>query len=143
RHVHDLLAHVHQRHLLDERDDEVQPGGLRLLVLAQMLDDAPLVRPHDAHARDDDDHEQHDECREDDADGGAHEWVPSLLPIDSRWSATTSTRVPRTSTTLPVVPGGSTASSAACARHSPRSMRTMPVSPAGMCSRTIPWAPRR
>ena len=43
-HVDHLLAHVDEAHALDERDDQAQAGVDGLLVLAELLDEAPLVR---------------------------------------------------------------------------------------------------
>ena len=49
RHVDHLLAHVDQAGAFwTNGHDQAQAGVDRLLVLAELLDDAPLVGPHDA-----------------------------------------------------------------------------------------------
>ena len=66
--VDDLLTHVDQAHGLDERDDDAQARVDGLLVLAELLDDAPLIGADDANARrridqqdDGDEHQQDDD----------------------------------------------------------------------------------
>src|SRR5690606_6508226 len=132
-HVHDLLAHVHQAHGLEEGQDDPQARVDGGLVLAELLDDAALVGPHDLEALDHDDEDhQGDQAQDDDGDvGGAHGSSGVGGTGGTASAGNTTTRVPRTSTTFTAVPTGISEPSPPSARPSPRSMRTVPRS----------WAP--
>ncbi len=70
RDIDHLLSHVDGGDPVDAGDDEAQSRVDGLLVLAQPLDQRPLVGPHDLDARGDEDHHDQGEDGEDDHDGG-------------------------------------------------------------------------
>ena len=137
RNVDDLLAHVDQRELVDEGNQEPQTRVQGGVELAEALDDPPLVRAHDADApRRDDEQHQRDDSKHDDTGHG-------VLLAQSR-TAVTTRRVPSTRNTRIGVSTSIASIESLSARHSSRSTRTSPVSwvlPPGIRRRTTPSCP--
>src|SRR4029453_11993294 len=129
--IDDLLTHVDEPQVLDERDDDAKPGVDRLLVAAEPPGDASLERPDDSNARrHEDEQQQRERCEHDDGDHDGllapHVVGMSLVPGGFAISSTgqTITRVPWTSMTRALVPAGNARPSRLSAPPPPPPPRT-------------------